>query len=138
VDPFASYRFRVDVDGASIAEFSECTGMELTVKYDEVREGGQNEFVHRLPGRVEYGNLILRRGYATSNEFFDWFKSVFNRSSIQRRNVTVMLVSQSGETVTQWTFVDAYPVKWSGPAFKAGDNAIAVESVELAHRGLLG
>jgi phage tail-like protein len=36
----------------------------------------------------------------------------------------------------RWTFEQAYPVKWSGPQFKADDNAVAVETLELAHEGM--
>ncbi len=137
IDPLAGYRFRVLISGGlDVAEFSECSGLELTVKFDEVREGGQNEYVHRLPGRVEYGNLTLKRGYVKSDEFFKWCLTVFNRKKIQRQQVTLALVDQAGKQVMAWTFLDAYPVKWSGPSFKAGDNAIAIESMELAHNGL--
>lgn len=137
VDPFGQYRFCVLIDGSvDVAEFSECSGLEATVKFDEVREGGENGFVHRLPGRVEYGNLVLKRGFAKSNELFRWFVTVFNRSSIERKEITVRLVDQRGAMVMQWHFQKAYPVKWSGPSFKAGDNTIAIESLELAHNGL--
>jgi phage tail-like protein len=137
VHPYASYRFRVQVQGVDVAEFTECAGLEMTVKTDEVREGGQNGFVHRLPGRVEYGNLTLRRGYAMRNELFDWLvTSVGQRRTLVKQTVTVSLVDQSGGTVMSWTFLDAFPVKWSGPSFKAGDNAIALESLELAHNGM--
>lgn len=137
IDHFGTFQFKVDIGGRAVATFSECAGVEMTVKVEEVREGGQNEFVHRLPGPVEYGNLILKRGYASDNEFFDWCVSCFNRQRIQRRNVTVTLVSQGKRAnIFAWTFVEAYPVKWSGPSFKAGDNAIVIETLELAHRGL--
>jgi phage tail-like protein len=137
VDHFATFQFKVDLGGKPVATFSECAGLEMSVKFEEVREGGQNEYVHRLPGRVEYGNLVLKRGYAEDNDFFKWCISCFNRQKIERRNVTVTLVSQDHTAnIFAWTFVEAYPVKWSGPSFKAGDNAIVIESVELAHRGL--
>jgi phage tail-like protein len=137
IDPFATFQFKVDIGGKAVATFSECAGVEMSVKFEEVREGGQNEFVHRLPGRIEYGNLILKRGYASDNEFFEWCVSTFNRQKLQRRNVTVTLISQGlHTTIFAWTFLGAYPVKWSGPSFRAGDNAIAIESLELAHQGL--
>jgi len=137
IDHFATFQFKVDIGGKQVATFSECAGLEMSVKFDEVREGGQNEYVHRLPGRVEYGNLVLKRGYASDNEFFNWCVSCFNRQHISRRNVTVTLVSQGLRTnIFAWTFVGAFPVKWSGPTFKAGDNAIVIETLELAHRGL--
>jgi phage tail-like protein len=120
----------------------------MSVKFEEVREGGLNEYVHKLPGRVEYGNLVLKHGYVPKaglalgqgrSAFFDWCLSAFNRANnkVHRRDVTVKLVRQGdGAIIFAWTFRDAYPVKWSGPSFKAGDSSIAIESLELAHRGI--
>jgi phage tail-like protein len=138
VDQFPVYLFRVLLDEGTVATFAECGGLEVSVKFDEIREGGQNEFVHKLPGRVEVGNLVLRRGYAPSNEFFKWVASVMNRTSIKRRKVTVQLVDMEYRAkVVDWTFLGAYPVRWSGPTFRAGESVIAIESLELAHQGLL-
>jgi phage tail-like protein len=133
---YPTYKFQLRIAGLEVAEFTECAGLEITVKTEEVREGGLNEYHHVLPGRAEYGNLILKRGFAKSNEFFTWCVSVLNRATIQRKDVTVVLVDHASKPVIEWTFLGAYPVKWSGPSFKAGDSAIAIESLELAHRGL--
>jgi phage tail-like protein len=131
-DPFPTYAFCVLVDGFEAAQFSECSGLEMTVKFDEVREGGENGFVHKLPGRIEYGNLVLKHGMPRGGELQKW---CMRRD---RRKVTVQLVDQKNLTpVMQWVFDDAYPVKWSGPSFKASENAIAIETLELAHRGLV-
>lgn len=135
-EPMGGFRFRVRIAGLDVAEFSECGGLDYTVRYDEVREGGQNEFVHRLPGRIEYGNLTLKRGYVRGVDFFRWCRTVFNRSTIERKQVTVALVDQQGKEVTSWTFLDAYPTKWTGPSLQAGEGQIAFESIELAHRGM--
>jgi phage tail-like protein len=139
-DPSATFRFRVDVSGLEIGEFSECGGLEMQVKYDEVREGGENNFVHRLPTRVEYGNLTLKRGYVKSNEFYTWCTEVLTEKKVRRRDVSIVLVDpglpRETSKVIGWTFLNAYPVKWSGPSFKAGENTVAVESLELAHQGL--
>jgi phage tail-like protein len=149
VEHYATFQFRVEIEGKTVATFSECGGLEVSVKYDEVREGGQNEFVHRLPGRVEYGNLVLKRGYVPADgtasgeglsEFFRWCLTGLNRqgSQVQRHDVTVTLMALgTAAPIYSWVFRRCYPVKWSGPALKAGDNAVAVESLELAHEGLL-
>jgi phage tail-like protein len=148
VEHYATFQFQVEIDGKSVATFSECGGLEMNVKYDEVREGGQNEFVHRLPSRVEYGNLVLKRGFVPADgtlagegvsEFFRWCLTGLNRqgSLVQRRDVTVTLISQgAGTRIYSWVFRRCYPVKWSGPSLKTGDNSIAIESLELAHEGL--
>jgi phage tail-like protein len=138
IRPYANCHFKVKVGGRAVAEFTECSGLEMTVKFEEVREGGENGFVHRLPGRIEYGNLVLRRGYAKTDEFLKWMRTIVNRGGrITRENVTIELLDPKLEPVARWTFEQAYPVKWSGPALRAGETALAVESLELAHRGLL-
>lgn len=139
--PHPTYRFQVEVSGITVAEFSECSGLEVKLKTELVRQGGQNEFTHVLPGRIEYGNLVLKRGFAVNSELFSWCMSALNRQGkrLERKDVTVSLVAPSREgmkSLFQWTFLGAYPVKWTGPAFKASDNGVAMETLELAHEGL--
>ena len=142
-DPPPTYRFLVDLGTGSTAIFNEVSGLEMKVATEPLKEGGQNEYTHQLPGRVEYGNLVLRRGYAITNELMSWCLKMMNRAgaTIERKNVTVSLVAPGGSqgytTVMSWTFRNAYPVKWSGPSLKSGDNSIAFESLDLAHEGLL-
>ncbi|HVG96860.1 MAG TPA: phage tail protein [Chloroflexota bacterium] len=137
-DPAASYHFRLDVSALpDVADFTECSGLEMQVKFDEVREGGNNLFVHRLPTRVEYGNLVLKRGLVRRNEFFTWCASIVTQNKVKRQNVTVHLIDRATKsTLVSWTFLNAYPVKWSGPSFKANSTEISIESLELAHEGL--
>src|SRR5918911_3537351 len=89
VEKVAAFQFHVEIDNHPIATFSECSGLEMSVKFEEVREGGLNEYVHKLPGRVEYGNLVLKHGYVPKaglamgqgrSAFFDWCLSAFNRA----------------------------------------------------------
>ena len=35
-----------------------------------------------------------------------------------------------------WDVAARYPVSWNGPEFRADANSVAVESVELVHRGI--
>jgi phage tail-like protein len=48
----------------------------------------------------------------------------------------VTLLDETGGEKWRWTFQDAYPVKWSGPEFKGDGSTVAVETLELAHRGI--
>lgn len=139
--PHPTYRFQVEISGITVAEFSECSGLEVRLKTEPIRQGGQNEFTHILPGRVEYGNLVLRRGFVVNSELFTWCRSTLNRQGtrLERKDVTVSLVAPTRDgtrSLFQWTFLGAYPVKWTGPAFKASDNGVAMETLELAHEGL--
>ena len=54
--------FLVEVDGLEIGRFTEVSGLQVEVGVETVAEGGQNGFVHKLPSRMTWPNLVLRRG----------------------------------------------------------------------------
>jgi phage tail-like protein len=137
VDPFRGYNFAVEIEGLVAGGFSEVSGLELELEVQEYREGGMNGFVHKRAGPAKYAsNLVLRRGMTDSKVLWNWYWDV-TQGTIQRKNVSILLMDEAGEEKVRWNFEQAYPVKWAGPGFKAGANEVAVESVELAHKGLM-
>jgi phage tail-like protein len=134
-DAYPTCRFYVQIDNSVHALFTEATGLEVTVKPDPVEEGGVNEFVHQLPGRATVGNLTLKRGMTRSHEFLKWLLEVAS-GRVTRRNITLIMYDTALDVVARWNFRMAYPVKWSGPQFRAASNESAVESLELAHEGV--
>jgi phage tail-like protein len=129
------HRFYVEIGGVNQAVFSEASGLSVEMVLDDVEEGGHNEFVHRLPGRCRVGNLILKRGLTKSNDFLKWSLDVA-AGTIERKNVSVVLYQTDGTEEMRWELLEALPVKWSGPQFRADDKAAAIETVEFTHRGL--
>ena len=141
IDPFATFKFHVEIGDIKEAAFSDCSGMEMATDVFEYQEGGLNEYSHKLPGRVKLSNVTLKRGFATSNELYNWYlemeQDLLTGNSITRRQVTITLYSTATqEESMRWTLNDAFPVKWGGPAFKAGEAAVAIESLEFAHHGI--
>jgi phage tail-like protein len=128
-------RFYVEIAGIPQAVFTEVSGLQVDMQVHEYQEGGNNGFVHRLPGPVKVGNLTLKRGLTTSNEFFKWCMEVATRS-VERRHVSVLMYDLRGVAVARWDFLNAYPVKWVGPQFTATSQATAIETLELAHSGV--
>ena len=118
------------------AVFSELNGLQIEMVLTDYEEGGTNNFVHRLPGRLKVGNITLKHGLTTSNEFLHWCLAAALVKPMDRRNVTVSLFDQTGHVVVSWNFINAFPVKWVGPQFTADSTSVAIESVELAHEGL--
>jgi phage tail-like protein len=116
--------------------FTEVNGLQVETEVMEYKEGGNNGFIHRLPGRTKVGNITLKRGMTRSNEFFTWYLGIAFGRKIIRRNLSIVMYDTLGKEVMRWDFINAYPVKWTGPQFNAGGSASAVETVELAHDGL--
>ena len=130
-------RFTVAIDGFDLGNWSKCEG--LTVEYDihEYKEGGQNGFVHRLPGRAKYQNIKLTRPIDDSSTIVaGWVASI--QGVAARMTARVAVLDSAGELVTFWNLVDVYPVKWSGPSLDVTSSTVAMESLELAHNGFLG
>jgi phage tail-like protein len=134
-DPLTTFRFHVVVGDISEAAFSECSGLQAEIQVEEYYEGGLNDEVHKLPGRTRFGNVKLLRGISTSDALLKWWKDTL-RAQFTRKDVTIILYSPKGEEVTRWTLTEALPVKWVGPTLRASENAVAIETLELAFQGI--
>jgi phage tail-like protein len=140
-DPSPSFRFHVKIDGVDVARFTECSGLDFETEIFDYKEGGLNSHLHRLPGRWKFNNLTLKKGISTEGEkLWDWVEDTVKKASsggFATHNVTVTLFDLSGENpLRSWTFQDAYPMKWSASSLTAEQNAIAIETLVLAHQGL--
>jgi phage tail-like protein len=127
-------RFYVEAEGITQAVFTEVSGLSLEVVTEDVEEGGNNGYVHRMPGRCKIGNITLKHGMTKSNDFLKWSLEMA-QGTIKRRNISLIMYNVDGTELMRWNFIRAYPVKWTGPQFKADDTGTAVESLELAHEG---
>lgn len=127
-------RFYVEVGGVTQAVFTEVSGLAFEVVTEDVEEGGHNDFVHRMPGRCKVGNITLKRGMTKSNDFLKWQLEIA-QGKVVPRTVSVIVYSVDGAELMRWNFLKAFPVKWTGPQFKADDSGTAVESIEFAHGG---
>ena len=137
-DPFLSFNFAVEISGVIVCGFSDVSGLQAEIEVQEYREGGVNEYIHKRAGPARYpSNLILKRGVvADSTELWSWYCDVL-QGTIQRKSLDVVLMDSTGAEQRRWTFQNAYPVKWVGPEFKAQSSEVAIETLELAHEGLV-
>jgi hypothetical protein len=114
--PYASFRFRVELDGITAARFSDVSGLQVETETEPYEEGGVNDYVHQFPKRTRYQDVVSGR--------------------FVRKNGSVVLMNSAGEDKWRWNFFSAYPVKWTGPELKADSNTVAFETIELVHHGI--
>ena len=135
-DPFLNQNFAVEIEGLVIGGFSEVSGLQIEIEVEQYREGGVNEYVHHRAGPTRYpSHIVLKRGLTDAETLWRWQRNV-SRGIIERKNGSIVLLDSAGAEKWRWNFADAYPVRWSGPEFRAETSTIALESLELAHRGL--
>src|SRR5204863_9033794 len=80
-------------------------------------------------------SLTLKRGLTDSSVLWAWHQGALH-GVVLRQPVSVILVDAAGSPVWRWDFQDAYPVRWVGPELRAATGAVAIETLELVHRGL--
>ena len=134
-DPYLSFRFLVEIKGLIKGGFSEVSGLQAETEFEEIREGGVNDYVHKLPKITKYPNITLKRGIIDSDVLWKWHQDVVN-GKVERKTVFIILKDSEGNEKWRWEFDDAYPVKWTGPDLKADSSTVAVETLELAHNGM--
>jgi phage tail-like protein len=139
--PFAGgFIFNVEAVG-EIGAFTECAGLSAEVEIEEIKEGGQNHFAHKLPGRMKWPNIVFKRGITDADNLFEWFQKASGEgfagegNMLARSSGEIALVDSQGRTVRKWEFEEAFPVKWTGPSLSAAANAPSVEELEIAHHG---
>lgn len=114
--------------------FQEVTGLNAELGTENFEEGGENRFSHRLPTRAKFNNLTLKRGMLIDTKLRKWFEDAIYQFDFKPLTVTVMLLNDGGEVISSWEFKSVWPVKWSVSDLKATENALVIETVELAYQ----
>ena len=126
--------FVVEIDGNEFS-FKSVSGLGGEVEVIEYRAGADPiSLTRKLPGRVRYPNVILKRGLTTSHDLWDWWQTVVN-GSVERRSVLITLLDDSRNAMLRWHLREAWIAKFEAPEFDASKNEVAIESIELAHEG---
>lgn len=132
----SSLRFKVVIGNMTYAAFTEFRLPSLSVQTQTLQEGGQNQFVHKLPIRVDVGTASLKRGITTNLELLGWYEQVLKgQIKDAMRQVSVVMFDTTRSSIITWTLRDAYPIKWSGPTLQSGSGSVAIEELELVHHG---
>ena len=134
-DPYTGFMFQVEIQGLILAGFSEVSGLQMETETHDFREGGVNDYMHKLPSGSKQTNITLKRGLTDSDTLWKWHQGVVN-GKIERKSGRIIMMDAEGNENWHWTFEGAYPVKWQGPDFKADSSTAAIETLELAHKGI--
>jgi phage tail-like protein len=136
-DPAVSVCFSVKIDGQDLGLFTQCDGLSCEVTVETREEGGNNLFIHQLPGRMKYTNIKLTRPInGDTQKLARWLAGM--AETVRRTNAEIAAMTADGKKVASWSFMGVIPVKWTGPQLSVDSPKVATESLELAHHGFLG
>lgn len=122
------------------AAFQEVSGISTTLESEQIKEGGHNRFTHRVPGRANYSDLVLKRGLMVrASPLAEWCRSTLEQGlnqSISPKTIRVALLdanSEGNEAIMSWVFTNAYPIKWEISSIDAQKSEMVVESITFAY-----
>lgn len=133
--PPVGFSFKVNVEGitgTNEGSFQEVSGLSAKITPDKRKEGGENRFEHRFPNPPSYENLILKRGMLLGSPLITWARSSFELFEFKPKIVNLNLLDETGAPISTWRFMNTYPVAIKVSDFKAQENALVVETLELA------
>jgi phage tail-like protein len=137
-DPAVSVCFKVEIDAHDLGAFTGCEGLGCEVVVEQREEGGNNGFVHQLPGRIRYTNIKLTRAVTAEGTQLvaKWFASMATHG-IERTTASIVAMTADETEIWEWKLSDVIPVRWQGPSLSADSPKVATETLELAHHGFL-
>jgi phage tail-like protein len=134
-DPLTGFHFGIEVQGVITGYFTEVSGIGSETEIIEqkvVKEG--KEIVLKVPGRLKWENIVLKRGITSNMDVWDWRKLVEDGDvKSARKNGTITMYDQTLKAVAQWEFLNAWPTKVTGPSVKSDSAELGVEELTLAH-----
>src|SRR5512143_3514151 len=137
-DPLIGFQFALEVAGMITGYFSEVSGVgseNEIVEHKVVAEG--HEFVQKLPGRLKWTDITLKRGITDNMQVWEWRQMVVDGEiGKARKNATITMYDRNYKPAAKWDLVNAWPSKVTGPSFKADSNEYGVEEVTLVHEGM--
>jgi phage tail-like protein len=135
-NPGQQNKFKVIVDSLPLGNFSKCEGLKASYEMKAYEEGGQNGFVHQLPGRIKYENITLTRPIdEQSKGVAAWFASF--RIGVKRGHAQIAVLDAADEEVMNWTLSGVVPVSWSAGAVDVSANGVVTETLVLSHEGFM-
>jgi phage tail-like protein len=134
LDPLRGFRFLLEIDGITSGGFSRVKGITREIKHESYREGGNNEYEHKLLTQVNHPVVVLERGLAL-DDLWAWALAAAD-GDVMRKTIRIRLQNEANEKMWAWQIEHALPVKWSASDLDASSSQVVMESLELAHHGL--
>jgi len=139
-DPLVGFHFMVEVQGKVTGFFTEVSGLGSeteTIDHKIMSAGAKEPIIRKIPGRLKWGDITLKRGITKNMDMWDWRKMVEEgKVADARSDGTITMLSQDLTPVAEWTFTKGWPSKISGPAPKADGNEVGIEELTIVHEGI--
>jgi phage tail-like protein len=135
-DPLPVFCFLVKLGNVGDSFFKSVSGLKFEMETIPQREGGQNYTTYQLIGATKWSNIVLKRGFTKDSKLIGWRQEWLGKPGTRIEAGTITLLDTAMQPKAEWTFYQAFPVKWEISEFDASKSELAIETLELAHEGI--
>lgn len=135
-DPYARFNFKLEIDGITVAGFTEVTGLNAEVATIDYREGHETLTTRKLPGLSKFGNITLKRGVTQELDIFKWIDQGMKGDVDRKQSISIVLNDEQHKEAARWNLLNVWPTKYMAPDLKADASEIAIETLEFVHEGV--
>src|SRR5450432_4010276 len=144
-DPLPVFSFWVDLGMGGQAYFKGVAGLRYETETVPVRAGGINDTTYNLVGATKWTNLVFEQGFTKDSKLIGWRQEWMqggkmkdgDRVALSRLPGTITLLDTALKPKAQWAFTRGWPCKWDVSKFDASKSELAIETLEIAHDGLV-
>lgn len=130
-----TFKFKVEITALDIdLQASEVSGLSVSIDTETVKEGGNNEFVQKLPGYPQHTNLVIKRAMGADATFLKWLNASLTTYLFTPVDMTISMINEQQQPVVSWNVAGAYPVKWEAPTLQSDQSNLAIETLEFAYQ----
>lgn len=149
-DPYRTFKFRVRMNGATIAGVTKVSALGRSVASTELKEGGDFLGPRQMPGQVSYDEVTLEQGWSADGVLEHWANEVTrlhaNPGDTKNFKRTVFIDvfalnanagSPGGSApVTSYKLARAWVSKYVAmPELSADSGGVGIRTVTLRHEG---
>ena len=149
-DPFRTFKFRVRVNGATIAGVTKVSALGRSVASTELKEGGDFLGPRQMPGQVTYDEVTLEQGWSSDGALEQWANEVTRLHADPagvkqfKRTVFIDVFALDGNAgspggsapLTSYKLNRAWVTKYVAmPELSAESGGVGIRSVTLRHEG---
>ena len=135
--PLPVYNYRVEIGSDAVA-FSEVAGLSIsyettTYKESPVESGVPGPRVMHMPAQGTPAKVTFKKGLVLTDsvpKLYAWINATQINLN-DKKDIFVRLMDETGTPVISWKIINAFPTKLDAPAFNAGSNDAAIETMEI-------
>lgn len=142
-DPLLGYQFSLQIKGGPIesegAFFRELSGLGSEYEVADYRTVDKQGklVVQKIPGRISYSPVTLKRGITADLSLWKWHRKVLEDAEDRARaDVTIIMYDRSYNPVIRWNLTRAWPSKISGPQFQSDSTDVGMEELTLVYESI--